>query len=72
MSDSARASGGDAFSFLALADGGTLVYRDGRRIAALNSRDSARLASLASRGDEVAIQHFLAKATGNYRRGNER
>jgi hypothetical protein len=49
------------------------VTREGRTVAVLGGASAARLARrLAESCDEGARQLLLAKATGNYRRGNER
>jgi hypothetical protein len=61
------------FSAQITADQRVLVWRDGRTIATLAGRDGRKLATaLDDAGDDAARQLLLAKATGNYRRGNER
>ena len=50
-----------------------LVTREGRTIATVAGRPAERLArALAHASDEPARQLLLARATGNYKRGNER
>jgi hypothetical protein len=62
-----------AFTAVVTKDERVLVTREGRTVAVLAGANAARLArGLASSPDEGARQLLLAKATGNYRRGNER
>ena len=76
-----RARGGDrrdgglvsAFTALVTRDERVLVTREGRTVAVLAGASATRLArGLARSPDERARQLLLARATGNYRRGNER
>jgi hypothetical protein len=61
------------FSALVTRDDNVLVSRDGRQVAALAGDDARRVIDRLERAeDEEAQQMVLAKATGNYRRGNER
>ena len=61
------------FAALVTKDERVLVTRDGRTVATVGGRDAERLArALAQAADESARQLLLAKATGNYKRGNER
>ena len=61
------------FSAHVTADERVLVRREGRTIATLAGREGRKLASaLHDASDESVRQLLLAKATGNYRRGNER
>jgi hypothetical protein len=62
-----------AFTALVTKDDRVLVTRAGRRVAVLAGVPAARLArGLTLAADERARQLLLARATGNYRRGNER
>ncbi|GAA1775826.1 hypothetical protein [Agromyces lapidis] len=62
----------DPFDYRIAKDGAVIVSRGGRVVTTVGGRDAARLAaSLQQAGDEQ-VQHLLARATGNYRRGNER
>jgi hypothetical protein len=60
----------DPFSWQETKDGRVLVYRDGRQVAVIAGAAAGRLRPRLARS-EIA-QHALARATGNYRRGNER
>jgi hypothetical protein len=61
------------FSAVITSDDRVLVSRDGRQIVVLaGAKASKAIERLARARDEEAEQLVLAKATGNYRRGNER
>ena len=61
------------FAAVVTKDDRVLVTRDGRPIATVAGSQGERLArSLAAAADEPARQLLLARATGNYKRGNER
>jgi hypothetical protein len=54
-------------------DGKVLVSRGGRLVVTVSGPAAERLiAWLGSASDEGQIQQLLARATGNYRRGNEK
>jgi hypothetical protein len=60
----------DPFTWTTTKDGRVLVFRAGRQVAIVAGAQAERLRPrLASGRDEA--QHALARATGNYRRGNE-
>ncbi len=61
------------FTALLTKDERVMVTRDGRTVATLAGRPAERLALALSRAcDEDERQLLLARATGNYKRGNER
>ena len=61
------------FTALVTRDERVLVTRKGRMIATIAGRPAERLAdALVHAPDEPARQLLLARATGNYKRGNER
>ena len=61
------------FTALVTRDERVLVTREGRTIATIAGRPAERLAdALTHAPDESARQLLLARATGNYKRGNER
>ena len=61
------------FTALVTKDERVMVTREGRQVAVLAGPPAERLALALSRApDENARQLLLARATGNYRRGNER
>jgi hypothetical protein len=65
-------SDGKPFSYRATKDGKAIVSWNGKPVMTLSAKDAARLLTVAARGDEYAVQLFLAKITGNFKRGNER
>ena len=61
----------DPFDYRVTQDGRVLVSRGGRLVVIVGGRDADRLIPLLG-GDALKDQELLARATGNYRRGNER
>lgn len=59
------------FDYRITKDGRVLVSRGGRLIVTVAGADARRLISLLG-ADDDEDQQLLARATGNYRRGNER
>lgn len=63
----------DPFSHRVTKDGKVLVSRGGQLVITLAGSNAKKLiATIESARDEAAVQQALARATGNYRRGNER
>ena len=62
----------DPFAWRTTADRRVLVSRAGRQVAVVGGAAGARLADRLDAVEEVEAQRLLARATGNYRRGNER
>lgn len=62
----------DPFSYQVTKAGQVLVSRGGRQVAVVAGAKAIRLIALLSSADADEIQLALAKATGNYKRGNER
>ena len=61
------------FTALVTKDERVLITREGRTVATLAGSRAGRLAyALTRAADEEARQLLLSRATGNYRRGNER
>lgn len=61
----------DPFGYRITKDGRILISRGGRLVVTVASPAADRLAALLGE-DDVSDQQLLARATGNYRRGNER
>lgn len=61
----------DPFAFRITGAGLIIVSRRGRIVATVGGAKAARLGALLGR-DAARDQELLARATGNYRRGNER
>jgi hypothetical protein len=62
----------DPFDHQVTASGQVRISRGGRVVVTVAGRAAGKLAARLATADEVATQHLLARATGNYRRGNER
>lgn len=62
----------DPFDYRVTKQGGVIVSRGGRAVMTVGGRDAARLVAALQGADESEAQHLLARASGNYRRGNER
>ena len=60
------------FDYRVTKQGGVMVSRGGRVVLTVGGSDAARLVVALQRADDSQVQHLLARATGNYRRGNER
>jgi hypothetical protein len=65
-------SGALGFSWTSTKDGRVRISRDGRPITTLAGADARRFVSRAEGTSEEAAQQLMARATGNYKRGNER
>ena len=61
----------DPFDYQITRSGLVLVSRGGRRVATIAGSQAARLVDRLGHDDD-ADQQLLARATGNYRQGNER
>ena len=62
----------DPFEAHVTKSGQVRISRGGRVVVVVAGRDGAKLAAQLETADEVRTQHLLARATGNYRQGNER
>jgi len=62
----------DPFDWRSTKDGQVLVSRGGRTVTTIRGAAARRLLPRLERADEHETQHLLARATGNYKRGNER
>lgn len=62
----------DPFDYQVTRSGQVRVSRGGREVVVVSGRDAERLAARLASADPDQVQHLLARATGNYRRGNER
>jgi hypothetical protein len=60
------------FDWRVTADRRVLVSRGGRQIVVVGGARGRRLADQLDTGEAPAAQQLLARATGNYRHGNER
>lgn len=62
----------DPYSYLVTKDGRVRVDRGGRTVATVAGDQAVRLGRRLAEASPDGIQDLLARATGNYRRGNER
>ncbi|CAL9494203.1 hypothetical protein SUDANB95_03280 [Actinosynnema sp. ALI-1.44] len=62
----------DPFDWRVTKDGQVLVSRGGRTVTTVRGTAATRLITALDRADADGAQQLLARATGNYKRGNER
>lgn len=60
------------FSYKPLKDKKALVYYKGKEILTLTGKDYNKLQRVIDLDNKYELQLFLAKITGNFKRGNER
>jgi hypothetical protein len=53
-------------------DGAVMIAYEGRPVKTLAQPEAARFLARLEKADESAAQLLMAKATGNFKRGNER
>lgn len=59
------------FSHQGTRQGEVHIFRGGKQVATLRGRVAAKFLSKAQGADHGTIQQLCARATGNYKRGNE-
>ena len=62
----------DPFDWRVTKDGQVLVSRGGRVVTTVRGSAAAKLQGRLALASDDEAQHLLARATGNYKRGNER
>ena len=62
----------DSFRYEQTADGRIFIYRSGKLVTTLSHRDATRFEARIRKADEKEQQRLMARATGQYRFGNER
>ena len=62
----------DPFSFIRSKDGSLRISRGGRLVVVVGAEATRKLLARLEGASPDDGQHLLARATGNYRRGNER
>jgi hypothetical protein len=60
------------FEWRATADSKVLVSRGGKQVVTVAGAAGAKLAAQLETADQEQAQQLLARATGNYKRGNEK
>ena len=63
---------GEVFSFRENADGVVSIRFHGRPVTTLRGKAAARFLTRVAASDAAGAQLEMAKATGNFKRGNER
>lgn len=53
-------------------NGQVVISHHGKVATVLRGKAAERLSAGVEAADDLAAQHLMARATGNYRRGNER
>jgi hypothetical protein len=67
-----RGPGEGTFTFRLTKDERVLIEWQGRVVTVIAGADGARLATRLAQADAPTQQALLARATGNFKRGNER
>ncbi len=62
----------DVFTYRVTKDGKVLISWEGRVVTTVAGQPAARLIAKLDTADRREVQHLLARATGNFRHGNER
>jgi hypothetical protein len=62
---------GEPFSFQARADGSIVIRYHAAPVTILRGKTAVRFATRVSEADTAAAQQLMARATGNFKRGNE-
>jgi hypothetical protein len=60
------------FSYRASKDGKVFIAWHGKTVTTVKGREAERLLAQLTEADETDAQLIMAKATGNFKRGNER
>ena len=63
---------GEPFSFLARADGSIVIRYHAAPVTLLRGKAADRFLARVSGADAAGAQQLMARATGNFKRGNER
>ena len=64
--------GHETFSYRVHKNGVVRIFWEGRCVMTLGGARGQKLASELAEADEEDIQYLLQRATGNFKRGNER
>ncbi|ANU24837.1 hypothetical protein BCM40_08160 [Planococcus donghaensis] len=64
----------EPFAYLLTKNGSILINYQGKQVVMLKGKDAEQLSAklTAVKGDAKQLQILLAKATGNFKRGNEK
>lgn len=64
--------GGEKFDYLTHKDGLVRIFWEGRCVVIVRGARGRKLAADLAEGTPDEVQYLLARATGNFKRGNER
>lgn len=62
----------EVFTYRQMKDNKTIIYWMGKQVTILAGKESERLLQKMSNKDHKEVQLIMAKATGNFKRGNEK
>ena len=62
----------EPFSWLTRADGAIVIRYHAAPVTVLRGRTAERFATRVASADDATAQQLMARATGNFKRGNER
>lgn len=62
----------DIFTYRATKDGKVLISSEGKLVTTVAGRPAQQLMFKLQTSDRLEVQHLLARATGNFKHGNER
>jgi hypothetical protein len=62
----------DVFTYRVTKDGKLLISWEGRLVTTVAGKAAQKLAARLDGADRREVQHILARATGNFKHGNER
>lgn len=71
-SDPKKVLEADTFDFKETNDGKVMLYHNGRQVEVLTGKDAEKFIKRAQGADHQALQLLMARATKNFKRGNER
>ncbi len=63
---------GEPFSYLSRADGSIVIRYHAAPVTLLRGKAAARFTARMAGAEPAAAQQLMARATGNFKRGNER
>ncbi|CAN5134048.1 hypothetical protein BH23CHL9_BH23CHL9_01840 [soil metagenome] len=63
---------GEPFSYLSRSDGSIVIRYHAAPVTVLRGKTAARFSTRMAGADADAAQQIMARATGNFKRGNER
>lgn len=64
--------GGERFDYRVLKDGDVRIFWQGRCVTVVRGGAGRRLTEALADADDDRVQQLLQRATGNFKRGNER